>query len=100
MSHANFILSTCGTALLTNPLDQQSRQRINRHANTSKADQIPTEDREWLITLVNEMQNRMETAELNNVAKMSAELNGLIKFYGGKIESNHDYHLLLCTDTW
>jgi len=31
---------------------------------------------------------------------MSAELNGIIKIYGGKIEGKRDFHYLLCTDTW
>jgi putative CRISPR-associated protein (TIGR02619 family) len=100
MKDPEFILSTCGTALLTNPLNQQERQRVNRYSNTKNVDEIPREDREWLEALLDQRRGELLAADLAGVARFSAELNGLIRYYGGVIEHNRDYHLLLCTDTW
>jgi putative CRISPR-associated protein (TIGR02619 family) len=101
MQHADFILSTCGTALLTNQVrEPQERQRINRYSNTKHPDQIPAEDRAWLQNLLHQRAAELQAADLTAVARMSAELNGVLKFYGGAMARNHDYHLLLCTDTW
>lgn len=102
MQHADFILSTCGTALLANQVrEPQERQRINRYSNTKHPDQIPVEDRAWLQNLLHQRDAEFQAADLTTVARMSAELNGVLKLYGGgAIERNHDYHVLLCTDTW
>lgn len=99
MPHANFILSTCGTSLLTNQAPAEI-QRINRHSNAKSIDDISAGDKEWLLSLVSQAKQKLQEADLKTVAKMSAELNGLIRFYGGTITRNHDHHLMLCTDTW
>lgn len=100
--HAHFVLSTCGTALLTNQVGgPDERKRINQYANTKKFEDISSEeDKAWLSGLVRKVSKMLASAELPGVARMSAELNGLIKFYGGVIPKNHDHHVLLCTDTW
>lgn len=100
--HAHFILSTCGTALLTNQVGgPDERKRINQYSNTRNFEGITDQaDRAWLSGLVDRVRRMLQEEDLSQVARMSAELNGLIKFYGGSILQNHDHHVLLCTDTW
>lgn len=101
MPHANFILSTTGTALLTNQASTfEERQKINRCSNLKDCSGMLAEERTWLEGLIKQARQLLSTADLMTVARMSAELNGLIKFYGGYMKRNRDEHILLCTDTW
>jgi putative CRISPR-associated protein (TIGR02619 family) len=37
---------------------------------------------------------------LDELQKLSAELNSLIRYYQGHLQGNRDQHFLVCTDTW
>jgi len=96
----NFILSPCGTSLLTNQADERSRKLVSIYANTQKLEQIPSEDRQVLENLVRDVKAKLDKADIDLAAKMSAELNGITKFYNGQMRRDRDFFVLLCTDTW
>lgn len=100
MTKTQLIVSTCGTSLLTNNRNQNERNLINRYANKKDRSEIPDEDVEALKTIIGQVRDTLPNASLNDIARLSAELNALIKFYGGQSFAPHDHHYLICTDTW
>ena len=97
MSHANLILSTCGTSLLTY---QSDSQRVNKSSNFKTIEMVPPEDKEWLSEQLALKRETLQTCESSVAATMVAELNAIMKIYGGRTNRNTDHHILLCTDTW
>ena len=96
-----YILSPCGTSLLTNHAKNDQRKLVFTHANAKSKDEVPRDDKVKLETLINNVSSAIDNAGYEEIKKMSAELNGIIKIYGGFIpSSNQDYHYLLSTDTW
>ncbi len=95
-----FVLSPCGTSLLTNQADETERKLVGKYANTKQPEQILQEDRAKLELLATRARAKLMSADLDLASKISAELNGIIKLYSGQLGNSQDYHLLLCTDTW
>lgn len=96
-----FVLSPCGTSLLTNQAaNQDERKLIGKYANVKTTAEIEPEDLQILQNLVQKAQTSLKSGDINNAAKLSAELNGIIKLCKGQFSNPQDYHLLLCTDTW
>jgi putative CRISPR-associated protein (TIGR02619 family) len=95
-----FVLSPCGTSLLTNQSDDTERKLVGKYANTKQPQQISEEDKAKLESLAARAKEKLVSADLDLASKMSAELNGIIKLYDGQLSNSQDYHLLLCTDTW
>lgn len=95
-----FVLSLCGTSLLTNQADDE-RELITRHANVPNEQAISQEDLNSLHTLIRRTQSKLQEADVRDLPPMSAELNALFKLYDGQFDkaANHQ-HWLLCTDTW
>ena len=97
----NYILSPCGTSILTNQtLDKTERVLIYKHANKRIRSDIPHSERAALEALILNTARKISTANDQAAAKMSAELNGIIQIYRGAIPKNNDIHFLLSTDTW
>ena len=97
----NFILSPCGTSLLTNfAKDGRQRSLIYKHANAKNKSEVPEADRAILSKVIEPLALTIETAGYEQAQVMSAELNSIIKFYGGVLPESNDFHLLLCSDTW
>ena len=97
----NFILSPCGTSLLTNQANGTERSLVFKYANVKNYQDIPPDDLQQLENLNQRVAVSIATADdLELVSKMSAELNCIIKLYDGRITKNRDHHVLLCTDTW
>lgn len=96
-----FVLSLCGTSLLTNQADDDERELITRHANVPNEQAISQEDLNSLYTLIRRTQSKLQEADVRDLPPMSAELNALFKLYDGQFNkaANHQ-HWLLCTDTW
>lgn len=98
-------LSPCGTSLLTNQTENSLRSLLQQTANYReselKADQKRDIDqhinnrRQWL--------NNPDT-NLQTVQQLSAELNGIITYYQGKLptpqESTGNLYYVLGTDTY
>ena len=101
MSDLWFVLSPCGTSLLTNSITNEvERKAIGRCANTKNREECPPEDRQLLDTLIERMSERLAYANPTEVAKLSAELNAITKLYQGHLSKPKHFHQLLCTDTW
>lgn len=101
MKEKKYILSPCGTSLLTNQAsDKDIKSLIFKHANEKDKENIAEDDRLILSNLINSISAKIGNASYEEAQAMSAELNGIIKIYGGVIPKNHDTYLLLSTDTW
>lgn len=94
------ILSTCGTSLLTNQLAGEQRRLVTQHANARSAEAVPKADREALQALIDGLGRTLADAAPDDLAKASAELNGLLRLGGGRLPGTPDLHWLVCTDTW
>ena len=96
-----YILSPCGTSLLTNRADRDERVVVFKHANKKNKEEIEKEDREKLESLIKKVSNSLANADNTEAKRMSAELNGIIEIYDGEISGHGgDFHRLLSTDTW
>ncbi|MCS6958619.1 MAG: putative CRISPR-associated protein [Pseudanabaenaceae cyanobacterium SKYGB_i_bin29] len=95
-----FIISPCGTSILTNGATEEQRRLCICHANVRKPEEVSETDRQVLLSRIDEVQQKLIGADVETAAKMSAELNGIITFYSRKVEQKQDFHYLVCTDTW
>ena len=95
-----YILSPCGTSLLTNKAEQSERSLVFKYANKKCKDDIPEADRAILQSLITKVSELLKDADNQKAMRMSAELNGIIQIHNGRIAKNNDLHLLLSTDTW
>ncbi|GAB4442420.1 MAG: hypothetical protein OHK0015_41010 [Chloroflexi bacterium OHK40] len=93
-------LSTCGTSLLTNGRAPHERSLVTRYSNAKRQEAIPSDDAATLVRIIAEVRVQLLSAEPQQVASMSAELNTLLRYYDDRPLPPHDAHLLLCTDTW
>ncbi len=100
---SRLILTTCGTSLLTNGVDQETRSRINRLANRGEQD-ISGEEKGLLDRHIEERRRLLSVTEnLDEIRRLSAELNGLITYLGGNLSpapGRPDEHILLTSDTY
>ncbi|MFQ3679499.1 MAG: putative CRISPR-associated protein, partial [Pseudanabaenaceae cyanobacterium] len=95
-----FILSPCGTSILTNGATEAQRKSLSQYANAQTLAEIPEGDRNLLEKRIDEVKSKLAQATEKEAAQMSAELNGIIKLYKGQLQGAGDSHCLLCTDTW
>lgn len=96
----NMILSTIGTSLLTHKVNDQERFFLNKYANFSYED-IPKADLSALTQFIDRAKNRLNNQDLNEIQKLSAELNGILSYYQNDLSNKrNDYHLLIATDTY
>lgn len=93
------ILSTCGTSVLSNAY-RQVHPYISQYSNAKTPDEIDQPAESELKTAIVQAKDQLSTANLQQAAKLSAELNALIHFYNFQPFPPQDHHLLLCTDTW
>ncbi len=97
-----FILSPCGTSLLTNTAGHEDKKLIFAHSNASVIDEIPPAEQKKLETIIAKAEKGLNTADLDRASTLSAEINGIMAIYNRRIPPapSMDFHLLLCTDTW
>lgn len=95
----NLILSTCGTSLLTNLAGEQ-RGLVTRYANARTPEDVPAADRAVLEGLILAAGERLGAADNATKERLSAELNGLLRYCGGQLGRTRDTHWLIATDTW
>src|SRR4051794_9204421 len=94
-----YILSTCGTSLLTND-SGDLRSLLNRYANYHSAKDIPEEDRKRIEQHLAVRHAAVQSTSLDEMRKLSAEINSLLRLYPEGLHGKGDTHTLLCTDTW
>jgi putative CRISPR-associated protein (TIGR02619 family) len=96
-----YILSPCGTSLLTNQAgDLKLRKLISEHANKKSKADIPTHQRERLEELLKTISEEIKLANSKKAVQLSAELNGIIKINNSIPPETNNYYLILATDTW
>ena len=101
MKKLYFVLSPCGTSVLTNCARDDERAVITHHANAQNEQDISPEDRAVLQDLIRRTQSKLQEADVRDLPPLSAELNALFKLYDGQFnKAVNDQHWLLCTDTW
>lgn len=101
MKKPYFVLSPCGTSVLTNCASDGERAVIDRHANARNEQDISPEDLAVLQNLIRRTQSELRKADEQRMTHLSAELNALFKLYRGQFDkAGKDQHWLLCTDTW
>ncbi|MBY0552129.1 MAG: putative CRISPR-associated protein [Candidatus Obscuribacterales bacterium] len=95
-----FILSPCGTSLLTNQASSLGAL-LRLHANARDPSDAPPEDRQKIQMIIEAAAAKLADADFATVSKLSAELNAISKLYSNS-DSNRkqDHHVVLCTDTW
>ena len=97
------IFSTVGTSSVTNK--NKEAKRINELSNKTGID-LSVEEREFLDRQIEERKQMMldyvNNNNINDLKELSAELNGIISYYGDNLNSNNlnDNHILLSTDTY
>jgi putative CRISPR-associated protein (TIGR02619 family) len=96
----DLIISTCGTSLLTNKCNPDLRASLTKMTNKKQIELSPEEiqivDERVQICLEN-----LNQADPENARKLSAELNGIIGYYGNDIsKKQQDMHYLVHTDTY
>ncbi len=93
--------STCGTSLLTNNASVEMRALLTRVANR-RADELSGDPRRDVDQRIADVDKAMAVAAVMDAARASAELHGIIAFYGGgwPREARRDTHVLLHTDTY
>ena len=64
MPRSLYVLSPCGTSLLTNQADGDERKRIGKNPNAKYAERLPAEDRAALTALIQRVEETMETVGL------------------------------------
>ena len=104
MSRPYFILSPCGTSLLTNGTGPDLRKIINLHSNAISEQAVVTaspHDHRLIRDHLAAVERKIAAADVACAKEFSAELNGILSLYDGVIEGRQgDFQQLLCTDTW
>ena len=96
-----FILSPCGTSILTNQANTEERRILIKYANAKTLEEIPEDEREIIKKVVERVSNSVTSLSIEDAAKFSAELNCITKIYNNNFSNNNDdFHQLLCTDTF
>ncbi len=98
---AHFVLTTCGTSLLTNGADAATRKLLGATAN-AQTNELDPEQISLFAALGERKRIELETASIGDAARMSAELNGLLAFYNfnpSAQDRRQDTHMLLASDT-
>lgn len=102
----NFILSTCGTSLLTNFARLSDEYKslgkiLVENTNFRQFENFPNEIGEDLKKFILRTEWELTDADNETAARLSAEIKALLKFYGGDLTgATADFHYLLHTDTW
>lgn len=95
-------VSTCGTSVFTNGAQRDDVQFLRENANKKEVD-YTNEELTKINGLIAVKREKLISAELREVQTLSAELNGLISFYGNGAEldeARQNIHYLIHTDTY
>lgn len=98
---ASLILSTCGTSILTNTPDAELRALVTRNANAKRGELAPDDLKRLEAHVAARRQAVLATGQPEAARRLSAELNGIISYYGGELKGRErDQHVLLISDTF
>lgn len=96
----NYILSSCGTSLLTNQATPEEKTIIFKNANKHDKKMVDDQELKTLENIITKRKEQLDKATSQEAMKISAELNGILNLYRDNIPVKGDRHLLLSTDTW
>ena len=96
---SQWILTPCGTSVLTNNTTTETRNLIFEYANATTAAEIPSEDLKIIQAIVEDRSKELTNMTELDACEASAELNALTK-YLRQSSIKTTYHCLLPTDTW
>lgn len=104
MSAPTLIVSTCGTSILRNvakDLGNNHLDTINATANL-KEGELERNQKTLIDRIAQLAQDKLSDATPAQLRPLSAELNGLIAFYDGKLRTPHpsNIHIFLHSDTY
>ena len=98
-----FVLSTIGTRILTNQInneDPSEWRRLLRDSANRKTDELDSETASVINKLADRALDKLLQDDTQTNRRISAELNGIYGIYNGKLPQNGpDQHTLICTDT-
>jgi len=94
-----YIVSTCGTSLITNNAPGEDRAFIRSTANLRKCD-LGQADRSRIDNIIEQRRQMLLDSTLEERRMLSAEMNGLIGLMGGNHPQANDIFLFLHTDTY
>jgi len=104
MTTPALVVSTCGTSILTNLAKKAGNETlaiVSRTANLPE-NQLRPAERQTIKDLEAEARERLSHASPADLRTLSAELNGLVTYYGGSLRNappgNH--HIFLHSDTY
>ena len=100
LNHPKLIVSTCGTSLLTNDVLDELRKLLTTTANLSESE-LEQAQRQRVSSHIDSRRQKLEESDMAQIKRLSAELNGLLTFYGAGFQrGRRDHHILLHTDTY
>ena len=98
-----FVLSTVGTSILTNQInngDPSEWRNLLRDSANQKEGDIQPEATEVIDILADRALKKLQKEDTQLNRRISAELNGIYGIYKGKLPQNSpDLHYLICSDT-
>ncbi|AEH51228.1 putative CRISPR-associated protein [Pseudothermotoga thermarum] len=96
-----FMVSTVGTSLLTNAAvkDQQLQSLLRETANLKEKD-LKEDQKEVLQKLIDQVGKRLELSTVQEIKRMSAELNGILSYFNNQKPDPTSIHVLMSTDTY
>ena len=99
-SKPTFMLSPCGTSLLTNLTGNGGQNLTRTYANAAEAE-IEKNDLSQLQSMVDKARDLLLQSDFKDVCRHSAELNAISRYYEmGRSVNNQDIHILLASNTW
>jgi len=99
MTKPLYILSPCGTSLLTNSAPAELKPFIYKNSNKKQPDEVQAEERASLEQIISQAEEQLLKADAPRAAGLSAELNCLTRFLESR-PNTRVIHQLICTDTW
>ncbi len=88
------VVSTVGTSSLTNGASREEISLLRNAANLSATS-------DSLHYILDRQRSALLSASVSEAKALSAELNGIVSYYGGDLEkAKGDHHILLTTDTF
>jgi putative CRISPR-associated protein (TIGR02619 family) len=101
MIERKYVLSPCGTSLLTNGVSPEDRRLLVNFTNVRNSEEVPAQERSRIQNIIDKKKELLEVAGIGEAKKMSAEINGITVLYDNSFaNAGGDYHVLLSTDTW
>lgn len=100
-----FVLSTIGTSILTNLIDNSNPDEaiwrsVLRDSANLKSTELEPETEGVIDTLAGRALEKLMQDDAATNCRVSAELNGIYGIYGNQLHQNgQDEHHLICTDT-